>query len=346
MQQVAGLLKIIAPEIAETVELRYIILRNIFFNQPIGRRSLASVLSYSERSLRAEVKKLEEHGLVEIQPKGMSVTKSGEHIITELENFIFYLKGLDSISETIRHKYGCKDVIIVPGNSDEDETIIKQLGRETAAFLKLSLKDGDIVAVTGGTTMAQVPKCMSSTSCPKNITVVPGRGGLGEKVEIQSNTIAAELAKKLGAKYRLLYVPDNLGAEAMGSVVNEPGVKEVISVIHNATILLHGIGGAEEMASRRGMTNEQIMDIINKGAVAEAFGFYFSKEGRIVHTTTSVGLSAKDLGKIRTVIAVAGGTSKAPAIQAFLRYHQPSVLITDEGAARRLLEIEGGDGYE
>ncbi|MGI6485951.1 MAG: sugar-binding transcriptional regulator [Thermoanaerobacterales bacterium] len=345
MQRVAKMLKRIAPELAQTVDLRYIILRNIYFNQPIGRRALSSVLSKSERTLRAEVKRLEGQGLLEIDPRGMKVTNDGERIITDLENFMFYLKGLNTISEEIKCKFGCKDVIIVSGNSDEDKTIIKELGKEAADFLKSSLKDGDIIAVTGGTTIAQIPKFLNSTS-HKNVVIVPGRGGLGEKVEIQPNTIAAELAKKLGVEYELLYVPDNLGSAAMDSVVNEPSVREVISVINNATILLHGIGGAEEMASRRGMSREQVLDIINKGAVAEAFGFYFSKEGKIVHTTTSIGLSAKALGKIRTVIAVAGGANKAPAIQAFLRYHQPSVLITDEGAARRLLEIEGGDNHE
>ena len=57
------------------------------------------------------------------------------------------------------------------------------------------------------------------------MTVVPGRGGLGERMEIESNTIAAELAKKLQAQYRLLYVPDNLSPETMESVINEPVLK-------------------------------------------------------------------------------------------------------------------------
>ena len=79
---------------------------------------------------------------------------------------------------------------------------------------------------------------------------------------------------------------------------------------------------------------------------AEAFGYYFDKNGKVVHTSTSVGLTIKDLKNIRTVIAIAGGTNKAPAIQAFLKYHSPTVLITDEGAARKLLELEGGSDNE
>lgn len=342
MEQVAELLKKIAPEIVREVENRYTILQNIYFYQPIGRRALAGIISWSERPLRSEIKKLEEQGLVEIEQKGMKVSVEGEDIINRLEDFIFYLRGLSPVARNIEEKFGCRHVIIVPGDSDKDETIKKQLGREAARNLLSFLKNGDIVAVTGGTTMAQVPHSMPPASGFNEVVVVPGRGGLGERVELQSNSIAAELAQKLGAQYRLLYVPDNLGSEAMESIVNEPGIKEVIATIRQASILLHGIGGAEEMARRRGMAEQQIEEILKKGAVAEAFGYYFNSEGSIVHATTSVGLSVMDLKNIRTVIAIAGGASKAPAIQAFLRYHRPTVLITDEGAARRLLYIEGG----
>ncbi|WP_422446058.1 sugar-binding transcriptional regulator [Thermoanaerobacterium sp. DL9XJH110] len=343
MEDVVELLKKIAPETVQAIEDRYTILRNIYFNQPIGRRALSAILSWSERSLRTEVKRLEELGLIEVDAKGMKVSSTGENLISGLEGFFFYLKGLKTVEENIKQRFHCGNVIIVPGNSDEDETIKKQLGKEAAAFLKASLKNGDVVAVTGGTTMAQVPRNLSPVSGFEDVIVVPGRGGLGERVEIQSNTIAAELAAKLGAQYRLLYVPDNLGDKAMESIVREPGIREVIDIIRRADILLHGIGGAEEMARRRGLPEEEIVAIKKTGAVAEAFGFYFNKNGEIVYTTTSVGLSIKDLKNIRVVIAIAGGASKAPAIQAFLKYHLPTVLITDEGAARRLLELEGGE---
>lgn len=127
----------------------------------------------------------------------------------------------------------------------------------------------------------------------------------------------------------------------MESVINEPGIRDILKIVRRTNILLHGIGGAEEIGRRRGLSEREIKSIRKKGAVAEAFGYYFDKEGKVVHTTTSVGLSIKDLKNIRTVIAIAGGANKAPAIQAFLKYHNPTVFITDEGAARKLLELEG-----
>lgn len=346
MEDVVELLKLVAPEIVDTIEDRYNILRNIYFNQPIGRRALSSMLSWSERQLRTEVKRLEEQGLIKIDQRGMELTDIGEKTISQLEHFIYYLIGLNPIAQNIKRQFNCNCVTIVPGNSDEDETVKFQLAKEAGQHLKKSIDNGDIVAVTGGTTMAQIPRAIETVNGLEDVVVVPGRGGLGERVEIESNTIAAELAKKLKAKYRLLYVPDNLSPETMESVVNEPGIKEILQIIHQTSILLHGIGGAEEIGRRRGLSESEINEIIKKGAVAEAFGYYFNKEGKVVHTTTSVGFSIKDLENIRTVVAIAGGESKAPAIQAFLKYHSPTFLVTDEGAARKLLELEGGASNE
>jgi central glycolytic genes regulator len=346
MEEIAELLKQIAPEIALTIENRHTILRNIYFNQPIGRRALSSILSFSERQLRTEVKRLEEQGLLRIDPKGMELTNAGENIIFGLEHFIYHLRALNPIAQNIRRRFNCGYVSIVPGNSDEDETIKMQLGKEAAQYLKKTINNGDIVAVTGGTTMAQISRAMEKTSGLKDVIVVPGRGGLGERVEIESNTIAAELAKKLEAQYKLLYVPDNLSPETMESIINEPGIREILKIIRSTNILLHGIGGAEEIGRRRGLSEKEIMEINKMGAVAEAFGYYFDNEGKVVHTTTSVGLTISDLKNIRIVIAIAGGANKAPAIQAFLKYHNPTVFITDEGAARKLLELEGGEDDE
>lgn len=64
-----------------------------------------------------------------------------------------------------------------------------------------------------------------------NIVVVPARGGLGREVEKQANTIASILAKKLGGTYKMLHVPDNLGKEAVKSLIKEPDIKDVVETL-------------------------------------------------------------------------------------------------------------------
>jgi central glycolytic genes regulator len=80
------------------------------------------------------------------------------------------------------------------------------------------------------------------------------------------------------------------------------------------------------------------MEQIKKGhAVAEAFGYYFNQEGEVVHRVQTIGIQLEDIERVRHVIAVAGGASKAKAIQAYMKQAPRSILITDEGAAKALV---------
>ncbi len=51
-------------------------------------------------------------------------------------------------------------------------------------------------------------------------------------------------------------------------------------------------------------------------------------------------IPAETLGKMKEVVAVAGGAKKAESIIAALRGELINTLITDDEAARRVLEIQ------
>ena len=78
--------------------------------------------------------------------------------------------------------------------------------------------------------------------------------------------------------------------------------------------LVFGMGRADVMASRRNLSQEKIDDIINKGAVAEAFGHYFDINGEEIWEYKTIGLSLDKYKSLQNVIGVAGGEDKAEAI--------------------------------
>jgi central glycolytic genes regulator len=104
-------------------------------------------------------------------------------------------------------------------------------------------------------------------------------------------------------------------------------------------MVLHGIGDAITMAERRSTSPEDMEKIIRRNAVGEAFGYYFNEAGEIVHKVLTIGLQLDDLTEVDTIIAVAGGASKAKAIRAYMKQAPRStILITDEGAAKKLVQ--------
>jgi central glycolytic genes regulator len=168
------------------------------------------------------------------------------------------------------------------------------------------------------------------------ITFVPARGGLGENVKNQANTICAKMAERSSQDYRLLHVPDQLSDDTYRSMIEEPLIQNMLHLIRSSNIILHGIGEAMTMAKRRQTSESDLNKIKNGHAVGEAFGYYFDQNGKIVHKVKTIGIQLDDLNHNKYVIAVAGGSTKAKAIKAFLNQARNSILITDEGAAKEL----------
>ena len=251
MDSIINLQKKIVPELTNLLVQRYQILRQVSHEHPIGRRALAARLGLSERVLRAQVDFLKGCGLLVFSSSGMTVTEEGMDILKELADYVRKLQGLNSLEQLLCAKLNIGSVVIIPGDSDQEEVVKREIGRAAARILSRLLSDGKkhIVAVSGGTTMAALAANISG-SHPQTV-VVPARGGLGDNVELQANTIATVLAQRMGASYRQLYVPDSVSEEILNSILAEDtGVKAVVDIIKQADILVHGVGQAAVMARR------------------------------------------------------------------------------------------------
>ncbi|MGG3571465.1 sugar-binding transcriptional regulator [Bacillus gobiensis] len=338
MNQLIHAQKKLLPDLLQIMQKRYEILQYIRLTEPIGRRSLAQSLGISERVLRAEVQFLKDQDLLDIKPSGMSLTMEGSSLLTILEETMKDVSGLTRLEMKLKERLSLENVIIVSGNSDQSPWVKKEMGRAAAACMKDRWVGENIVAVTGGTTMAAVADMLSPDPKNRKLLFVPARGGLGENVKNQANTICADMAEKALGNYKLLHVPGQLSAESYHSIIEEPTIKELLNIIKAATMVIHGIGDAKTMAIRRNTPVEDMQMIEQNHAVAEAFGYYFNQDGEVVNRVHSVGIQLDDLPSFPDIIAVAGGASKAAAIEAYFKKNRnTAVLVTDEGAAKQLL---------
>ena len=339
MQSFIDIQKRLVPDLLQVLQKRHSILRYIGFMQPVGRRSLALSLGFTERILRSEVDFLKDQNLIYAKTIGMSLTSEGKNLLEDLEGLMRELKGIDVMELELKHRLGIKNVIIVPGDNDESPMVKKELGKASANCMKRHFGGKNIIAVTGGSTMAAVAEELSPEHDGKEILFVPARGGVGEDVQNQANTISSIMSKNTHSKHRVFYVPDEVSNEIYQSLIREPGIHEVLELIQSASMVLHGIGDAITMAERRKTSPEIMRKIAEGNAVGEAFGYYFNESGDIVHKVLTIGLQLDDLARIPNIIAVAGGASKAKAIRAYMKQAPSStILITDEGAARKLLK--------
>lgn len=339
MKTILKLQRQLLPDLLEVMGKRYEVLRHLHMMQPVGRRSLASALQMTERILRGEVEFLKDRGLIRIETFGMTLTPAGEELLSEMEPLIKDLFGLTELETALTRKLQLKKAVVVPGDSDRSDWVKKEMGRAGARLLKEIAQAGQVVAVAGGTTVAAVAEMMTSSPALKETTFVPARGGLGEAVELEANYIVSLMAGKAGGNYRLMHVPEELSQGAYKTLVREPHIREVMELVRSARIVVHGIGDAKSMAIRRKSSPELLKLLEETGAVGEAFGYYFNRQGEIVHRGRHIGLSLEDLENVDLTMAVAGGAAKAEAVAAVCPVSGSGLLITDEAAARAILEI-------
>lgn len=342
MKKLLNLQKQLVPDLLNDMERRYMILRSIRLTEPVGRRPLASMLDMTERVLRSEVELLKSLHLIDFEKSGMHLTEDGRKILTGLEDVMRDISEIHEIEQQVCGVLGITETIIVSGDSDKLPSIKSEIGKAGARKLERLLGEKNIITVTGGSTMAAVAEALADSDVTGNeLLFVPARGGVGAKISDQANSICVAMAENTDGNHRVLYVPDEVSDTLRSTLLKEPAIEDVLSLIKSADIVMHGIGNAMKMAERRN-TDEEGMNKIKKGhAVGEAFGYYFDRKGKVVHKVSTIGLQLEELQQFKHVIAAAGGGSKASAIRSYMKNAPKStILVTDEGAAMEILKGE------
>lgn len=335
-----GAVQLLVPELSSIIELRYRILQTIAVAGPIGRRMILDTLNISERTVRNEITVLNNQKLIETTQKGMVCTSKGYEILEELKETFQEVSGLSSKEKRLEQILGIKKVIIVPGNVNDDNGSQQLIGKEASDYLTSIAKKDQTVAITGGSTVAALTNFLSPTKSLSTLTFVAARGSLGNEMNQQANTLVSQFALKCGAEFRTLYLPENLSETAFATMIQEPIVKEVLDFYDDIDIVIHGIGSAKEMAYRRNSSDAIMNKLDEKKAVGEAFGYYFNELGEIIYRINTIGIQLEQVKQSPHIIAVAGGTLKAKAIQAYFKNDaaKQTVLITDEAAANAILD--------
>ncbi len=327
------------PEMNPLLQSRYRILQSVQLMQPIGRRTLAESLKMTEREIRKETDILREQGLLDSQKSGMVCTSDGELVIEQLRSLVYEWSGLTQLGKALERQLGLQHVLVVPGDYNDDETVLTLLGKEAAQQFLSTITNEQVVAVTGGKSVASLAQFLQPVDHQQNITFVAARGGIGHEMHMQANTLVATFAMQMDAQHRTLFLPEHLSEQAYQAMLTEPMVTEIMAYYDRADCVIHGIGSAEEMAIRRNTSAEDLRILEEKGAVSEAFGYYFNAEGQIVHRIRTIGIQLEQVEKCKHIIAVAAGKQKVNAMLSYFKVApKQTIFITDEAAAKAIAE--------
>lgn len=333
---ILGTLFEIAPDLMEEIELRTLVLERVAALEPIGRRALAQRLCLPEREVRAAADALRRAGCITQSAAGMEPTPRGRDLVETARAVSRGRRSLSSMELTLSHKLGVERVCVVRGDADTEESVLAEAAEAAARQVRFLLQDAHVLAVSGGRMLRMTAEAVS-LAAPMDVTVVPAQGGGSGSVWVQANAVAEAFAGRLGGQYRPLHLPEGVGAQAVEELSRVPQVREALELLRHADVLLYGVSRAAEQAHLLGALEREALE--RDGAVAEALGVYVDAEGRIVGSRAPLALLAHGADGGMHAAAVGVGRSRAEAILGVCAHRRHRLLVTDEGAALRMMEL-------
>ncbi len=239
--------------------------------------------------------------------------------------------------------------VVVPTVSGSLETTIQQVGRGAANQLLEALRDGDVIAITGGKAVSAVVENLLPERA-FDVTVVPLTGGVQGKYYTDVNHLATRLAERLGGRTMLVHAP--LFAESREQrdmLMQMASTREVFDLARKAAIALVGIGSIQLPGSSyydlHPMPNPDRELVARSGAAGEFLAHLIRDDGSVADYPLNrrlVALEPEELANCRRTIGVAAGPEKVRPIRAALAGRYLSSLVLDEETATAV--VDGMEG--
>jgi DNA-binding transcriptional regulator LsrR (DeoR family) len=237
--------------------------------------------------------------------------------------------------------------VLIRQNKSYDE-MLKGMGILASQYFNSILPTLKIVGITWGTGLYQMVKACRPQSRP-DMEIIQLIGGTGtERTSTIGPLLAPTLANCLGCTCRFLHAPLIVKNEATRrALLEDPTIRETLDRAGQCDLALVGIGGIRpELYNpyRLGyITQEELKELQREGIVGDVAGHHYDIHGEILTQSLIncrwVGISVDTLKKIKSVMAVAGDVQKAEGIYGALQGRHINVLITDNTAANRVLEL-------
>jgi DNA-binding transcriptional regulator LsrR (DeoR family) len=242
--------------------------------------------------------------------------------------------------------------VVAPTISGNPDTNLQQVGRAAANQLLQTLRDGDVIAITGGKAVSAVVDNLTPERAFE-VTVVPLTGGVQGKYYTDVNHLATQLAERLGGSTLLVHAP--LFAESREQrdmLMAMSSVKEVFDLARSASVALVGIGSIQPPASSyydlHPLPNPERELLVSSGAVGEFLAHLIREDGSLADyplNSRLVALEPQELARCPCTIGVAAGPEKVQPIRAALNGHYLDSLILDEKTAEAVLKTIGNVQY-
>ena len=301
-----------------------------YYEERLCQADIARRVGRSRSMVSRLLQEARDKGIVKIQVISLLI-----NTVTELENHL-------------RQTFGLTQAYVLADPPVDYPLLIRRLGELGAHALRQQLHDNIKISIMWGTTIYEVIWAMPNLALA-DATVIQMIGTVGRgNLLIDGPELARSLAHKLNATYCYLPAPIIVEDEAVAnSFLQQSPIADVLNQVRQVDLALLGIGTLDAYFSYLKATGYvkhlDLVKLQEAGAAGSILGLFIDGHGQPLDVPINrrvIGFrDMAALQAIPTVMVVAGGIEKAPAILAALRGGYLDILVTDAVTATAVLSL-------
>lgn len=296
----------------------------LYYAEGLTQQQIAQAIGTSRAKVIALLAAARGNGLVRVRIEA----RGGEQLALERQ---------------LAAEFGVREAVVVPAPANE-QAVATVVGHAAGTFLGDQLRDGMSIGVGWGETLHMSLRAVGERALQR-LSVVSLLGSVTHSRAVTPATVARRLADAFGAECYQLTAPLVVASDRVRDALwAEPGLFELRRRARQVDLALVSVGDVSREATlfREGiLPRSELASLEAAGAVGDVLCQFLDADGVAVDHPLAqriVAIGLDDLRRVPDVVLVSGGRRKVRALRAALRAVGPSVLITDEAAARGLLE--------
>lgn len=251
------------------------------------------------------------------------------------------------MSDAILERFGLEFCDVVPADPESPESSAHYLAVAGAERLARLIERAEPLTLSLGTgrSVRATVEALSRIERPQHrfVSLV---GNVARDGSANRYDGVMVLADKTGGERFLLPAPVVAGSvEEKEAMLGQRLFQAIVEIAKDAEAAYIGIGRIDRQATLfqdHFISEAELDELLARKAVGELLGWPLDQAGQVIECSITRRVTSLPLTLFRdqTLVALAGGRDKGPAILAALRGGWLKGLVTDESAARFILENE------
>lgn len=249
------------------------------------------------------------------------------------------------LERELEQRFNLAEAVVVPVSDDKADATLP-ISAATGAYISSHVRAGLKIGVGWGRTLLESLSYIEEMPVP-DMSVVSLLGGITRVKRFNPSEFAWRFSRLFQAECFLMTAPAIVDApETRRTLIERCGLAEMFEMARSLDSVLLSVGNLapDGTAYRDGFVSDALRrSMLERGAVGETLFEFFDATGRpIEHPMHDcvMNVPSSMLAQVPSRILVSGGLPKAQALLGALRYLSPTVLITDEHCAARVLQLD------